>query len=259
MTGNVRRLIVNADDLGRSVGIDRGIARAHREGIVTSATLMANGPGAEHGAAVAQAHESLGVGVHLVLTYARPLCDPSTVPSLVEPDGTFPRPAALIGRGRARTEEVLVEYRAQYRRARELLGREPTHVDTHHWVQAEPAIFEAFLALARETACAARHLDQVERERLRTAGVRTPDGYTREFQHPRPIDGPALIALLERIAAEGEGTTELMCHPGEGDAELERTSAYARERATELATLTEPAVKARVRALGLELATFADL
>lgn len=256
----MRRLIVNADDLGRSKGVDAGIARAHIEGIVTSATLMTNGPGAEGGAAVARENPRLGVGVHLVLTYARPLSDPAAVPSLVEPDGAFPRkPSALVGRGRARTDEVLREYRAQLARARELIGRDPTHVDTHHWVQEEPAIFDAFLELARESGLAARHLNAAERERLRAAGVRTTDRYTREFQHPRPIDVAALLALLERIAAEGDGSTELMCHPGEADAELERTSAYAAHRQVELATLTDPTVRAKVRELGFVPITYGDL
>jgi hypothetical protein len=256
----MKRLIVNADDLGRSTGIDTGIARAHREGIVTSATFMANGPGAEHGAAVARERRSLGVGVHLVLTHARPLSDPRAVPSLVEPDGSFPRsPSRIVGRGRVRTDEVLREYRAQYARARELLAREPTHIDTHHWVQEDPAIFEAFLALAIETGAAARHLDATERGRLRAAGVRTPDRYVREFQHPRPIDVATLLALLERIAAADDGATELMCHPGEPDPELERTSAYARQRPVELATLTDPRVRAKVDELGFVLSTYADL
>ena len=256
----MKGLIVNADDLGRSAGIDAGIARAHREGIVTSATLMTNGPGAEGGGAVARENPGLGVGVHLVLTYGRPLSDPATVPSLVEPDGGFPvKASAVIGRDRVRTDEALREYRAQLERARELIGREPTHVDTHHWVQEEPAVFTAFLELARESGLAARPLNDAERERLRAAGVRTPDRYVREFQHPRAIDVAALLALLERIAAAGDGATELMCHPGEPDPELERTSAYAVARPVELATLTDPAVRAKVRELGFQPITYGDL
>ncbi len=256
----MKLLIVNADDLGRSRGIDSGIARAHREGIVTSATLMASAPGAERGAAVARANPKLGVGVHLVLTYARPLSDPLSIPSLVEPDGAFPRgPSAIVGKGRVRTDDALREYRAQYQRARTLLGREPTHFDTHHWVQEEPAVFEALLAIASETGLAARHLNDPERELLRAAGVRTTDRYTREFQGPRPIDVAALTAILERIAATGDGSTELMCHPGEPDAELERTSAYARDRVAELATLTDPSVKAKVAELGLALSTYGEI
>src|SRR3989442_15160711 len=77
----VKRLIVNADDFGRSAGVDRGIIRAHREGIVTSTTFMANAPGAEMAAALARATPTLDVGVHLLLSYARPLTHPATVPS----------------------------------------------------------------------------------------------------------------------------------------------------------------------------------
>jgi predicted glycoside hydrolase/deacetylase ChbG (UPF0249 family) len=255
----MKRLIVNADDLGRSRSIDLGILRAHRDGIVTSATLMTNGPGAEHAANVARDNPSLGVGVHLVLTYARPLSDPAKVPSLVREDGSFRRPTEIVGRGIVRESEVLNEYRLQYSRARDLLGREPTHIDTHHWVQEDLTIFGAFLALARETRTAARHLDERERADLRRVGVRTTDRYTREFQGPRPIDVPTLLGLLERIAAAGDGSTELMCHPGEPDEDLERTSAYARDRVTELATLTDPAVKARVAELGFALSTYGDL
>jgi len=256
----VKRLIVNADDLGRSEGIDAGIARAHREGIVTSATLMANAPGARRGAEVARANPGLGVGVHLVLTYARPLSDALSIPSLVEPDGSFPRgPSAIVGKTRVRTDEALREFRAQFERARTLLGREPTHFDTHHWVQEEPAVFDALLALARETGLAARHLSARERELLRAAGVRTTDRYTREFQGPRPIDAAALTEILERIAAAGEGSTELMCHPGEPDAELDRTSAYAGDRAVELTTLTGPAVRSKVAEIGFVLSTYGDL
>lgn len=256
----MKLLIVNADDLGRSAGIDAGIARAHREGIVTSTTLMTNAPGAERGAAVARANPRLGVGVHLVLTYGRPLSDPGSVPSLVEADGSFPRgPSAILGRDRVRRDDALREYRAQYERARTLLGREPTHFDTHHWVQEEPAVFDALLAIATETGLAARHLNDPERELLRAAGIRTTDRYTREFQGPRPIDVPALLGLLEFIAAAGDGSTELMCHPGEPDEELEHTSAYARDRVTELAALTDPAVKAKVADLGLVLSTYGEV
>jgi predicted glycoside hydrolase/deacetylase ChbG (UPF0249 family) len=64
----VKRLIVNADDLGRSAGIDDGIVRAHREGIVTSGTLMTNAPSTAHAALLARVTPTLDVGVHLVLT-----------------------------------------------------------------------------------------------------------------------------------------------------------------------------------------------
>src|SRR3989442_12181882 len=92
----VKRLIVNADDFGRSAGVDRGILRAHREGIVTSTTFMANAPRADEAAALARATPTLDVGVHLVLTHDRPLTDPVRIPSLVRADGSFGRPSDLL-------------------------------------------------------------------------------------------------------------------------------------------------------------------
>ena len=158
-----RRLIVNADDFGRSVGVDDGIMRAHRNGIVTSATLMTNAPATTHAAKFARETAALDVGVHLVVTYERPLSDPATVPSLVRDDGSFPRPDELLARDLDR-EEALREYRAQYARARELIGREPTHLDTHHWVHDHPALRWAIRALAGETGGAARTHDPRQRD-----------------------------------------------------------------------------------------------
>jgi predicted glycoside hydrolase/deacetylase ChbG (UPF0249 family) len=254
-------LIVNADDLGRSAGIDAGIVAAHERGIVTSATLMANAPGAERAAMLARTHPTLDVGVHLVLTSARPLTDPGRIPSLVEPDGSFPRsPSAIVGKGRVRGEEALVEYRAQYARAAELLGRVPSHLDTHHWVHDEPALEWAVVELALETGAAARQHHDAQRERFRARGVRTPDRFCRAFQHGDHVSVASLLTIIERIAADGDGMTELMCHPGEkDDAELLATSTYARERPVELATLTDRHVRDAIERHDLVLSTFEDL
>ena len=251
----MRRLIVNADDFGRSPGIDRGVVRAHRDGIVTSTTFMANAPGAEKAARLLRETPSLDAGAHLVLTYARPLTDPARIPSLVREDGTFYRPTELLARVIDR-EEALAEYRAQHARARELIGREPTHVDTHHWIHDHPALSWAVCELARETGAAARTHTPEQRDAYRAKGVRTPDHFTREFQHPGNIDVPFLLALLSRLE---DGVTELMCHPGEPDPELVATSAYARERPLELATLTDRRVREAIERQGIALTTFAEL
>src|SRR5438105_568334 len=147
-------LIVNADDFGRSAGVNLGIVRAHREGIVTSTTLMTNAPGTAHAATLAPTTPGLAIGVHLVLTYARPLLNPSRIRSLVREDGSFWRPSELLARS-IDHREALMEYRAQFARARELIGREPTHIDTHHWVHDHPALSWAVCELAVETGAAA--------------------------------------------------------------------------------------------------------
>ena len=246
---------MNADDLGRTEGVDRGIFRAHREGIVTSATLMANAPGAAHAGAAARTVRSLDVGVHLVVTFARPLSDLHRVRSLVTGTGEFPRPAVLATM-KVDAEEALGEFGAQYARAKELIGREPTHLDSHHWVHDLPALEWALGELARETGAAARIHDPAQRDRYRARGVRTPDRFCRDFQHAGHIDVATLTGIIESLP---EGVTELMCHPAEPDAELLSGSGYARERAEELATLTDPRVRRTLVEHAVALTTFAEL
>ncbi len=251
----MKRLIVNADDLGRSAGVDRGIVRAHREGVVTSATLMANAPGAGHAAALARQTPTLDVGVHLVLTFARPLADPSRLRSLVRPDGSFGRPSELLARDLDR-DEALVEYRAQYARAREILGREPTHLDSHHWVHDHPALSWALCKLARETGAAARIHNAEQRDAYRAMGVRTPDRFIQDFHRDEHIDVDSLVSIITGL---DDGTSELMCHPGEADPELLAGSAYAHERERELATLTDARARDALERGGVTLTTFAAL
>lgn len=253
----MKRLIVNADDFGRATGVNAGILRAHRDGIVTAATLMVQAPASEDAARIARATPTLDVGVHLTLTYARPVTDPKRIPSLVEPGGAFPRlPTAFLGRVRAERGEALIEYRAQHARAAELLGQAPTHLDTHHWLHDDPALEWAIATLAQETGSAVRPHDEAQRERLRAMGVRTVDRYHRDFQHEGHVDVPTLEGILAGI---DDGVTELGCHPGEPDAELERTSAYAALRVTELATLTDTRIRAAVERERIVLSTYADL
>jgi predicted glycoside hydrolase/deacetylase ChbG (UPF0249 family) len=253
----MKQVIVNADDFGRARGINRGILRAHREGIVTAATLMVSAPASEDAGLVAREAPSLDVGVHLTLTYGRPVSDPAAVRSLVEPDGSFPRrPDAFLGTGRADRVEALTEYRAQVARARTLLGRAPTHLDSHHWLHDEPALEWAIATLALGTGMAVRPHDDAQRDRLRAAGIPTVDHYRRDFQHEGHVD----VATLERILADlGDGLTELGCHPGEPDAELAATSTYASLRADELATLTDPRAKAALRRNDIMLSDYTAL
>jgi predicted glycoside hydrolase/deacetylase ChbG (UPF0249 family) len=253
----MKHLIVNADDFGRARGVNAGILRAHRDGIVTAATLMVSAPGSAEAGSIARTTPSLDVGVHLTLTFGRPVSEPAKIPSLLEPGGAFPRvPGAFVGTRRAAREEALIEYRAQWARAGDLIGRAPSHLDSHHWLHDDPALEWAITALARETALPVRPHDDAQRDRLRAAGVSTVDHYRRDFQHEGHVD----IATLERILADlDDGVTELGCHPGEADAELARTSTYAALRVDELATLTDPRIKAAVARGRIALATYGVL
>lgn len=251
------KLIVNADDFGYTERVSAGIVRAHRDGIVTATTLMTNAPHTDGAAKLARATPSLDVGVHLVVTFNRPTGDVTRYRTLVDTHGNFFRPKELMSRNIDR-EEALLEYRAQYQKARRLLGRAPTHLDSHHWVHDHPDLEWAIGELARETGAAARIHSDEQRDRLRARGVRTPDHFAREFQYEGKVGVELLLSLLEQLATR-RGVTELMCHPGEADEAMARRSGYARERATELATLTDPRVRAAIKDLNITLATFANL
>ena len=84
-----RYLIVNADDFGRSPGVNRGIIKAYREGIVSSTSVMTNQPYFEEAASLLRDHPSLGAGVHLVFTAWKPVLPPEKIPSLVDEKGFF--------------------------------------------------------------------------------------------------------------------------------------------------------------------------
>ena len=250
------RLIVNADDFGYTSGVTSGILRAQREGIVTATTLMVNAGDSEGAGDAARRTKTLDVGLHVVFTYGRSLSPAARVPSLVDADGNFPRVRDLLRSGQPKAEEALIEARAQYVRARQLIGREPTHIDTHHWVHDMRALEDAVLALAKETGAALRAHDGRQRARFRDAGVRTTDRFVREFQHTGAIGVESLVGLLEHLAEQEAGTVELMCHPGEPDVALLGGSTYAEERGIELRTLTDPAVRAAIERLGVQLVTF---
>jgi len=125
-----KRLIVNADDLGRTPGINAGIFEAHDKGVVTSATLMVNYPAASAVAELSRSAPGLGIGLHVALTGGPSALPPEQIPSLLDASGHLP--AKPEGLGGARLEHVLLEARAQLRRFRELMGRDPSHLDSHH-------------------------------------------------------------------------------------------------------------------------------
>ena len=249
----MRRLIVNADDLGRTRGINAGVARAHAEGIVTSATLMVAYPAAREVAALSAAHPRLGIGLHVALTGGPPLLPPARLRSLVDAGGRLPaRPEGLAG---ADPAEIAAEARAQLERFRELLGRLPSHLDSHHHSHRLPAVLDALPALAREQGLPVRAASPEVAERLRQEGLRTTRCFVEDF-----FGEQATLPTLERVLAGlPPGTSELMCHPAVVDDELRASSGYAAPRDQELAVLASPAALAAVRAAGVELAHFGEL
>jgi len=125
-----RLLIINADDFGLSPGVSSGIVRAHLDGILTSTSYMVNFPWSEELAPLLQQAPDLGVGVHLNLTTGSPVLPPQQVPSLVDEAGRFSKSLPRI-QFRIKPDEALREWSAQVDKCSRLLGRLPTHLDTH--------------------------------------------------------------------------------------------------------------------------------
>jgi chitin disaccharide deacetylase len=218
----VKRLIVNADDLGYDPEIDRGILEAHARGLVTSVTAMVETPFSE--AALRGAPRSLGLGLHAVL-------DP--------------------GSPRAEADAAL---RRQIARFRTLRGAEPTHLDSHKHAHARPPILDALAAVAAELGLPVRALDGPMREALRARGVVTADHFLGDADS-RPAW--TLEALLSALVGVGEGVTELMAHPGHAPSHA-RTS-FGAEREIELAALCHPEARALLEREGVALCSYADL
>lgn len=206
-----KRLIVTADDLGTNDAVNRGVVEAHRRGIVTSASFTVNGEAAAAVPPLAQNAPGLGIGLQLTFNGAPALLPPDRIPTLADGDGQLPRTVQEIER--ARPDELLAEARAQLRRFREMLGREPTHLDARDGAHRHPGVLETVLVLAWETGFPVRNASRDVHERLRREGIRTTDQVAAEFGG----EAATLEALVNLLSALPLGTAELSCRPALGE------------------------------------------
>jgi chitin disaccharide deacetylase len=287
----VKNLIVNADDLAWTEGVTRGIAEAHRKGLVTSTSLLANGPAFVSALQVARSNPELGVGVHLNLSDGPPTCKPEEVPGLLNAQGHLEgSPESLLLRIASRSlqlEEVEREWDAQIRKV-ETAGIAPTHLDGHKHVQMLPGLFEIALRLARKHAIRAirvAHEESKLRAVLSSGGDQNTGLVLRQGVQARGLkllardaremaDHAGLVAadyfcgiaqtgVLTREGVEmllnhlPEGTTELMCHPGFADEDLRRSATRLQEsRQMELEILTDARIRKTVATQGIRLISY---
>jgi chitin disaccharide deacetylase len=201
-----RRLIVNADDLGLSEAVNAGVFAAHEGGIVTSASLMVRRPAAAAAVARLPEHPHLGVGLHL------------------EPG----------------------EYREQLERFREIVGRDPDHLDSHKHIHESEPVSSLAEALAAELGVPLRNRE------VRYEGSFFARGNEDE---PRP-EAISVAHLTELIRTLPEGWTEIGCHPAAGPVP---NSSYDSERQIELRALRDQGVKNLLRVSDVRLCSFAQV
>ena len=279
---SLRRVVLNADDLGFAPGVNRGILEAFEAGALSSASMMVNTPAFGDAAAIVRDRAPrLGVGLHLNFLTGAPL---SVAPTLCDPrTGTFFSLGTLAQRalsGRVSAGDVRRECDAQLAALRdEAIGI--THLDSHRHTHALPGVLPAVLASARDAGVRVvrRPLDVVvagapvvtaKVMMLRaswTAALRgvASDDAALLARSPNfrgialqgiPDVEHRLLELLDRLPA---GDTEIMMHPGHDDAVLAAQDPYRKERERELRALCSLAVRERLQRGDLRLVRFDEL
>jgi chitin disaccharide deacetylase len=232
--GSARILVVNADDFGQSSAVNRGVIEAHRSGIVTSTSLMVRWPAAAEASVMCRAYPKLAVGLHLDLG------------EWFLQDGEWRAHYEVVPLEDASAVEQETE--RQIAAFGELMGRAPTHIDSHQHVHLREPLRSIVARNARELGVPLRRCDA----RVRYCGA----FYGQDENGAACHENISIDALLGLLAALPEGTTELCCHPA---AAQDLNTMYSAEREHELRVLCDPRVRAAIEREGIELRSFADL
>ena len=276
------KLIVHADDLGLSEKVNQGIVKAHLEGIVTSASLMAVGAAFKHAVQLARSTPTLDIGVHLTLTGEAPVSKPADIPSLSNPDGRFHSHANAFAKqyllGKISLGEVRQELDSQIRKAMDQ-GLAISHLDGHQHIHMLPGIRRVVGELAKQYAIPSirypmeRLHPYMLREKhgagrliqllalntfctiARTADAQRPDTFV-GFFFGGNLTEENLIKVLKHLPAKG--VCELMCHPGLHDDDS-RYMHWGYPWQSELDALTSQTVKTLLQNMGVELTPYSAL
>ena len=279
----MKQIIINADDFGRHVLINRAVETAVQEGMLRSATIMAGGAAFADAAELAVRTPALGVGIHLTLVDAAPVLPPAEIPTLVTEEGRFvPDHTALtvrVLRGMVRMDEVRAELAAQLRRVT-AAGIRPTHADSHQHMHVLPGVIDVALDL-----CTAAHIPAMRAPyaplfagqfggvgqfigragltvlahraaaKARRRGIAVPDHFA-GIVAGEAVDTAALTQIAAQLA---DDTTEVMLHPGTDSNTLIRDCRWQHDFAAELAAACAPEVRAALAAEGAAVVNFQAL
>lgn len=271
-------LIVNADDYGLTEGISLGILRGHREGIVTSASVLAIGPAYPKVAQLLADHPDLGIGVHLAAVGEDPpLLSRSEVPTLFDGKGelyeTWSSFLAQAIRGRIDPDDVRREFTAQLECVREL-GLPITHLDAHQHLHLWPSMCKVVLDLACRYGIRAVRVPRFKPTSVSGLGVtvlgwrlarraaRVGLAYPQDavgIEVAGHLDEPCLQDVLGRLATRGRPAVELTVHPGEDDDPDRVRYRWGYEWGDELRALVGPVAHRAVADNGFTLGSYADL
>jgi len=270
-----RRLIVNADDFGRSHSVNEAVVRAHREGILTTASLMVNEPASDEAIARARENPKLGIGLHLTLLCGKSTLPPERIPGLVNARGEFGNRPVDVGMSyffkHDLREQLRAEIHAQFARFR-ATGLPLDHVNGHLHLHLHPTIFGILMEDAASLGI--RHLrltrDCLSRSRRMARGrwfYRVSHAVIYEWLSRRargPLQQRGIrhaqitFGLLQNARVDEEYVLKLLPELPPGDSELYSHPSLD-EFKHEFEALVSPRVKERVEKLGIELIRYQDL
>jgi predicted glycoside hydrolase/deacetylase ChbG (UPF0249 family) len=271
-------LIVNADDLGLTAGVCEAIETAHRNGIVTSTSLLAVGTAFDQAVTMLRRNPGLDLGAHLAIVGEDPpLLSAREIPTLVDRGGRFPLSyRTVVARGVARRidpADVQREFAAQFERIG-ATGLAVTHLDTHQHTHLWPAVAQVVVDLARANGVPAVRIPASARRGLVGVGVNvlarklrrkvlrgglTSTARYAGLDEAGALDIARLHTALLRARSKAAPTLEINTHPGlADDHDLERFD-WSYRWSDEFTMLTDPHSRELVASSGFRLASFADL
>ena len=272
---SVRRLIVNADDFGRSHSINEAVIRAHREGILTTASLMVNEPACSEAVKLAKENSKLGVGLHLTLLMGRSALTPEKIPGLVNARGEFSNYPIDVGVGYffkpGLREQLRAEIHAQFEKFR-ATGLPLDHVNGHLHLHLHPTVLRILMEDAEKLGIKRMRLtrDCLARSRRMASGhwfyrlshatiYEWLSGRAREKLRQRGIKHTQItFGLLQNARVDEEYVLKLLPELPPGDSELYSHPSLD-EFKHEFDALVSPRVKELVTKLGIELIRYQDL
>lgn len=281
----MKRLIINADDFGLHEAINKGIIEGHKNGCITSATIMPGGNAFEHAIRLVSDNTKLGVGIHLSLVGAKTVAKPEAVPSLVDDSGLLPKqyPVFLrsLASGRINLSDVRRELAAQIEKTF-AAGIKPTHLDSHQHMHVVPGVIDIVIQLANEYGvkalripdepyfffggyrcglgrffgrCGLAALATLARKKARKSGLIVPENFFGMLAGGN-MDEKKLLNIVNQLP---DGSSEIMLHPGLDDRLLNSVYGWQYNWQSELAAVTNPALKNLIRSKQVELISFREL
>jgi hopanoid biosynthesis associated protein HpnK len=288
----MKRLIVTADDFGLTDRVNQAVQQTHRQGVVTTASLMVTTAGFDGAVDIARSDPGLDVGLHLNLTEGQPVSPYSRIPSLANPSGFIykhpSRLAAALILGRVSSRDLEVEIRAQIEKA--VAARiQVTHLDGHKHSYAIPGVLHLLARILPEYGIHA--IRSVKESVPRLLALLRRHGWNRQIAlqygfgktlsmawtlsgfrrksrllTPQQFYGVTQTGFLDLQAFEDilrgcdDGINEVMCHPGFVDDDLRRTpTRLLAQRQRELDLLTSSELREAIRRAGITLVSYKDL